>query len=133
MDKKEEIIGKIIKIKGERAIVEVLKKDGRETTGETLDVNNPLQTKAGWLVKIKWQKTGKIADNTLLILPTLAAIIAGGIFGYYMARRMKAPAEWGVLAGAVLWGLFGLSYSYKYWRDTYGRGLQPTVVDIMKK
>jgi hypothetical protein len=133
MDDKEEIIGKIIKIKGERAIVEVLKEDGWEKTGKTLDVNDPLKTKIGWVVRIKWKETGKITDNALLVLPTLASMLAGALFGYHMAQRVKVPTEWGLLAGTVLWGLFGLSYSYKYWRDTYGRGLQPTVEDVLKR
>ncbi|MDR2006259.1 MAG: hypothetical protein LBP78_03315 [Acidaminococcales bacterium] len=133
MDKNGEITGKIIKTKGERAIVEILKKDGREATGETLDVSCPLKTSPGWLVRIKWQKTSKTTDNLLLLLPPVAAVIAGAIFGYHMALRMKMPTDRGILFGALLWGVFGLSYSYKYWRDTYGRGLQPTVVDILKK
>lgn len=133
MDKDEEIIGKIIKTKGERSLVEVLKKGGREASGETLDVSNPLKTSPGWLVRIKWQKTSKTVDNVLLVLPSAASLIAGAIFGYHMASRMKMPQEWGALFGAILWGVFGFSHSYKYWRDNYGRGLQPTVVAILKK
>ena len=135
--KQEDIFGEVVKVKGERVIVEIFKSNSKEKSGEVLDAANPISAKSGYIVKLAYRKIGKKSDFLMLIMPPILCLIAGVIFSYSMVEhfnRKKPVATEDVMPiGVAVWLFVGLYFSYKYWRDVYGRGRQLTVVNIIAK
>ncbi len=131
----EEVIGQVESTYGERAIVEVFKKGTKKKSGEKLDASNQLNAKPGFVVNVAWRQISKKKDNMMLILPPVLATIAGLIVSYHMVWYIKKPLprEQVMLVGTLIWTLLGAFYSFRYWRYTYGRGLQPTITGIIRK
>lgn len=135
--KKEVVIAQVMKTKGDRAIVELYENNSKKKSGETLDALNNVKAKEGYIVKVSWREINKTKDKLMLLVPPIFFIIAGVIFSYAMtehfARRKVVPLEDVMIVGVGIWAFLGLMYSFRYWRYTYGRGLQPTVIDVVRK
>ncbi len=121
---KQEKFGKVSELKGYRALVLVKGQDGEE---QAIDALNNLNAKKGDKVKVVWRKTSRMRDISMIVGPPLLCIAAGIIFGYRMALYLKMAIDMGIAAGVAIWLLLGISYSFRYWRYAYGRGLQPVI------
>ena len=134
---KEVFIGQVAKTKGDRAIVELYEKNSKQKSGEILDALNTVKARRGYIVKVTWREINKTKDKLMLVLLPVCFIIAGIFFGYvmteYFARRKAVPLEDVMMVSVGVWGVLGFFYTFKYWRDTYGRGDQPTIIDIIGK
>lgn len=133
--KNNEIIGHVVKTKGERAIVEIYEKNSKKKSKEVLDVSNPINAKIGYIVKIEWRRVSKSRDKFMLVMPPILSLLAGAIFSYnlagFLSRKNPVDTVTVMAIGVSIWTALGIFYSFRYWRDTYGRGLQPTIMSII--
>ncbi len=132
MKKAEQQIGKIVRLKGDRAFVALIT-SGEEKQAEEIDALNSISARKGDKVTIAWRSISKKKDLLMLWAPPLLSIIAGAIFGYRMAIYLKYPPEEGLFYGILIWLFLGVVYSFRYWLYAYGRGLQPTVINILER
>lgn len=136
-ERKDEIIGEVVKVNGERAMVELFEKNSKKKSKEVLDVSNPIKAPQGYIVKIEWRKMSRFRDNFMLFAPPVLSAIAGVIFSYgmfdYFSLRKPVPLEDVMFIGVGAWLSLGLFYSVRHFRQNYGRGNQPTIVNIIRK
>jgi hypothetical protein len=130
----KEIFGCVQEIKGSRALVQVYEGQSKRLTGEVVDALNLLGAKKDDVVKILPRKISARKDRlTMLLVPLLTGVV-GLLFGYRMAIYTKQEEILPVIVfGAALWLIPGGIYARRYWRDVYQRGMQPTIVDIVRR
>lgn len=136
-ERKDEIIGEVVKTSGERAIVELFEKNSKKKSNEVVDVSNPIKAPKGYIVRIEWRKTSKTRDNFMLFAPPVLSAIAGVVFSYgmfdYFNRRKPVPFEDVMMICVGVWLFLGLFYSIRHYRQNYGRGNQLTIIGILRK
>lgn len=123
-----EVIGIVVKRRGERAEVKVDKtRTTRLQTPKYLDCWNPIGAQPGQTVGIDYQEMDDRKAKAIYYSLPVCGILAGVAFGNSLATFFHEEPLPFIAVGVVLWLFVAVSYARIFKRDVMKRGVQPVV------